>query len=187
MTIASPPRRTPQDLEADGKGFELVDGEFLEKPMMAKSGSETAMLLGGELAIFLKRKPIARLYSSEQGFQCFRSTGDVDRVRKPDISVVLNDRVAADASHEGWFFIRPDIATEIISTNDKATQLVLKLKDYVAASIPLVWVIYPDEQRVEIHRAGATSVQVLGVDGILDGETILPGIAIKIADILPAR
>jgi Uma2 family endonuclease len=45
-----------------------------------------------------------------------------------------------------------------------------------------VWVIYPPRQQVCIYRPGRP-VDVLDADGVLDGEEVLPGFRLPLAEI----
>ena len=65
-------------------------------------------------------------------------------MRRPDVSCVLADRLALDQIGDGFLKIRPDLAIEVISPNDKVYDLEEKLDDYRVSGIPLVWLIFPN-------------------------------------------
>ena len=58
------------------------------------------------------------------------------------------------------------------------------MEEYLAAGIPLVWVIDPENEIVYIHRADG-SVTKLHKNDELSGETTLPGFTCKVADLFP--
>lgn len=186
MTVATETKQfTAEDLLrlADQGRYELVDGQLVEKPMAKKSNNIAAMM-GFELISFFKRNPIAGVYN-EQGFRCFGQTGDSLRIRKSDVAVVLNERAEADASETAFFSIRPDIAIEVMSPTDLVEELQGKLEDYRRADVPLVWIVHPETQSIEIHR-GRGPINVLHLGDTLTGEPVLPGLEIKIDDLFPA-
>lgn len=72
----------------------------------------------------------------------------------------------------GWIRVVPDLAVEVVSPNDTAEKLSRKLRDYMDAGIPLVWVIYPGTRSGMAYRA-RTATPLLDKDAF-DGEDILP-------------
>jgi Uma2 family endonuclease len=72
----------------------------------------------------------------------------------------------------------------VLSTHDKVSELNEKIEDYLAAGIPLVWIIDPLNEIAYIHRQDGTVTKVpKGAE--LNGENILPGFTCKITDLLP--
>jgi Uma2 family endonuclease len=114
------------------------------------------------------------------GFTCF--FGKPSQLRKPDVSCVLVDRLPFDKVRDGYLSIRPDLAVEVISANDRVNDLEAKLDDYREAGIPLVWLIYPTSRRVRVLRTDGSTTQ-LGPDDELTGEGVLPGFRCRVADI----
>ena len=59
------------------------------------------------------------------------------------------------------------------------------MADYLAAGVPLVWVVHPSSSRaVRVHRAGGR-VSWLGAEDELSGEEILPGFRCRVGAIFP--
>jgi len=187
MTLATAPARlTPEDLDrlSDEGSFELVNGRLVEKPM-SKASNATANWFACEFGNYLRRNPIAVSYI-EQPFTCFPVPGDDDRTRKPDVAVVLHATAASDAANPIVFSVRPDIAVEVVSPTDGdvAYDLREKLDEYRAAGVPLVFVAYPNTRSVEVHRDGQP-VGLLGPDDTLTADPVLPGFAVRVADLFP--
>jgi Uma2 family endonuclease len=183
MTVATETKQfTAEDLLrlADQGRYELVDGQLVEKPM-AKKSNELAARVAGKLFVYLDRNPIARIYN-EQGFRCFGRDGDKGRIRKPDVAVVLNDRVATDAGEEAFFSIRPDIAIEVMSPTDLVEDLQDKLEDYFSAQVPLVVIIHPTTRSIEVRR-GRNEIEILSAGDVLSGEPVLSGFELKVEDL----
>jgi Uma2 family endonuclease len=76
------------------------------------------------------------------------------------------------------------LLVEVVSPGDSALQLAKKVQDYLGAGVRLVWVVYPDVEIVEVHRISGRG-DVLRADDTLAGEDILPGFAVKVADLFP--
>ena len=89
----------------DPVGVELVEGRLEEKPMSADSsriGSRIVWLLMNEA----QRTGTAEVYGADLGYQCFRSIGDSNLVRKPDVSVILLDKLKLVIGDPGYMPIR---------------------------------------------------------------------------------
>ena len=120
--------------------------------------------------------------SATNGIQCFPD--EPRKVRKPDVSFVKRERFSLEHLHEGFLSIAPDLAVEVVSTRDEVGELNEKVEEYLAAGIPLVWVIDPETEIVIIHR-GDGSVAKLRKNDELNGENIIPGFTCKVADLFP--
>jgi Uma2 family endonuclease len=85
---------------------------------------------------------------------------------------------------EGFVSIAPDLAAEVLSPNDEAGEINEKIEEYLAAGIPLVWIIDPENEIVFIHRKDG-SVTKLHKNDDLSGEDILPGFSCNVAELFP--
>ncbi len=174
---------TPDDLLAmpDEKDYELVDGRLVERKMGAISS-----WIGGELffyiRLYLKDHPIGTLWTSDSGYQCFPE--NPSKVRRPDVSFIKNGRLPGDQIPRGWVQIAPDLAVEVVSPHDLASEVDEKVMEYLRAGVSLVWVINPDVRVVRVHRADFTSAFLTENDN-LQGEDVLPGFACRVGALFP--
>jgi Uma2 family endonuclease len=76
----------------------------------------------------------------------------------------------------------PLLAVEILSPTDQHGDTTEKIQDYLAAGVPLVWVVDPDFQTVRVHRPETPPV-MFNVTQELDGGTILPGFRTPVAEL----
>jgi Uma2 family endonuclease len=160
--------------------FEWVDGRAVKKPL-SFDANQVAGNIAIELGIHLRSDPVAVLLI-EQEFQCF--PGKPKQVRKPDLCLILNDRVPVPRP-TGYLRFVPDLAIEAVSPNDLVYSLDEKLEDYRAAGFPLVWVINPDSRLIRVHVRDRPIVELRAGD-TLRGEPLLPGFAVQVASIMPA-
>jgi|SRR5579875_3049758 len=128
---------TPEDLLTmpDGKSYELVDGQLVERKMGIKS-SWVGGRLYSRLDQFCDGRRVGWAFTSEAGYQCFPH--DPGRVRKPDVSFVRYGRLPGGELPDGWARIPPDLAVEVVSPNDLIGELDEKLADYEKVGIPLI-------------------------------------------------
>jgi Uma2 family endonuclease len=178
-------RYTPEDLLAmpDGEGYELVDGQLVERNLGLESSG-----VGGELyfhlRLYCEDHSVGRVLPADSGYQCFPHKPRL--VRRPDVSFIRRERLPGGRLPKGWGGFAPDLAVEIVSPNDLAEGLEEKLGDYRKAGVPLVWVIYPGARTVRVHHGDGSSV-CLDESGELSGEDIIPGFRCPVREILPPR
>jgi Uma2 family endonuclease len=65
----------------------------------------------------------------------------------------------------------PDLAAEVLSPGDRAADVADKVRDWLAAGT-----------RVSVHRNGR-SVMALAPGDLLDGEDVLPGLALPVSEV----
>jgi Uma2 family endonuclease len=176
---------TADELEAlpdDGNFYELVRGELI---CMAPSAYLPGAVVGrtmGALAAFVYPRNLGDLGSADTGF---RLEHDPDTVRAPDIWFVRAGRVPIGDAAAHFYRGPPDLAVEVLSPTDRYRDVMAKVRDYLAAGTPLVWVIDPLGRSAAVFRGGGAA-QLLGEDGILDGGEVLPEFSVSLRELLPA-
>ena len=177
--------RVGQRMDADTFGrlpklahkYELLNGEVI----MAPAGmyhDEIVINLGSVLRTFAHSNQLGRVYASSVGYRL--SQGDIV---SPDVSFVDVARLENGESPDGYGQFAPDLAIEIVSPNDRATEIEQKITLYLAHGTRLVWVINPRLKTATIHRADG-SIQRIRTEDALDGEDVLPGFKCVLKDIL---
>jgi Uma2 family endonuclease len=69
----------------------------------------------------------------------------------------------------------PDLAVEVKSPTDSKRELRLKAEAYIRFGTRMVWLVFPDDGRVEVYLPGQ-DVREVDIDGVLDGGDVLPGL-----------
>jgi Uma2 family endonuclease len=180
-TAAIETRYTPDDLlnMSDYGRFELVDGQLMDRNMGAKSsmiGEELRRILGN----YCSDHAAGRMYGPDCGFQIFPT--DSNRVRFFDGALITRGRLPGDQPPDGHCRIAPDIGIEVVSPNDIAREVDEKVEEWIAAGVPLVWVVYPDTKRIQVFRGNGTTSR-LKPDDELSGENVLPGFKCRVAEV----
>jgi Uma2 family endonuclease len=106
--------------------------------------------------------------------------------RVPDVMIVLRARLDAyQAADPDWaskpLVLVPDIAVEIVSPNDKYSEVSVKVKRYLEDGVKLVWVLEPETRQILVYTADG--VTQLSGEMTLTGGDVLPGLAIALSDI----
>jgi Uma2 family endonuclease len=174
---------TPEALltMSDGGHYELIDGELKERNASVLScliSSEVNRLLGDHC----RGRGQGWLFSAELGYRCF--SWNPRRVRGADVSFIRADRLTAEVLAEGHCTIPPDLAVEVVSPNDLASELNLKIEEYLRAGVGLVWVVDPEIRTVDIYRSNGT-VDRLRENDRLCGEDVVPGFECQVAAFFP--
>lgn len=184
MSIA--PEKTHVTLEEllasdDAGRFEIVDGQLEEIQL-----SNLSVYVGGKIHSLLNVHCVATKVGvampSDAYYQCFGEDGT--RARKPDVSYLSLERLPTNWLEESYFTIPPDLAVEVLSPNDPAPNVRLKIEEYLQAGVKLVWEVEPESRTVLIHRLDGTT-QMLHDRDTLSGESVVPGFSCKVADFLP--
>lgn len=177
------PKMTAEEFLASGlEGHELVHGEPEEVQMSVKSawvGSEAHR----QIANHALDSRLGTVFASEMQLKVWPD--DPNHSRKPDVSFVSRGRIPAGALDQGYLTVVPDLIVEVVSPNDEAGKLRVKLADYKRAGVPLIWVIYPETRDAEVHRPGQP-IEEIPRDGVLHGEGVLPGFTLSLAALFAA-
>jgi Uma2 family endonuclease len=157
---------------------ELVGGHLLERPMGEESDS-IAMNIALILGAFIKARDLGRLHGSQCGYQIFPD--DPKKVRIPDVSFTRRERLPAGGPARGHARVAPDLVVEVVSPHDEHAMIESKLRDFLAAGVPLVWIVSPESRTVQVCRADGSATR-LNQSETIDGGDVLPGFSCKVAE-----
>jgi Uma2 family endonuclease len=178
MTAADTITTAEQLLHSPGLGrCELVRGELI---MMSPAGFEHGRIIVNAttaLAAFVRGNAIGVLTGAETGFVIGR---DPDTVRAPDVGLVLKARIPSNPV-KGFFPGAPDLAVEVLSPDDRAGEVLEKVRDWLAAGTRSVWVVDPRTRTVTVHHSPA-QVVILSETDTLGDEDLLPRFAVPVAE-----
>jgi Uma2 family endonuclease len=157
--------------------YELVKGEVVEMAPPGWDHGEIAANIAGELRAFVRQHDLGRVVI-ETGFW-FENQPDI--VRIPDVTFLKRDR-APVGSLPGFFMGAPDLAVEVVSPWDTASQLEVKVHDYLRTGAQRVWVVYPDSHSVVVHRPDGQARRY-GQNEAIEDEELLPGFSLPLREI----
>jgi len=171
---------TPPDLLSlpeSGKGLELVGGRLVEK-RTGGFASFVAARVVCLLAAFGQDRGLGWVFDSEGSYQCFPD--DPRRVRKPNVSFVRRGRLPEERIPAGHILIPPDLAVEVVSPSDTAYEVDVKVQEYLAAEVPLVWVVNPETRTVQVYRGDGTVERLRELDE-LTAPDLFPDLSYPVA------
>ena len=157
----------------EGRQWELVDGELISVPSPSRQHRE--FVLGVQLALrsYFETNRIPGLAGQDVEF----AMSEFDRVR-PGVCVLLGDNARRLDLTKTPIPGARDIAIEVISPTERASESYDKVRAYLRNGATEVWQVYPKSRTVQIHR-GETARSLESSQPV---ETdLLPGFAFQLA------
>jgi Uma2 family endonuclease len=157
---------------------ELVVGELV---MMSPAGFDHgrfASRIVAALENYVASRRLGVVTTAEAGYQLAH---DPDTVRAPDVAFVRAERLP-EGGVKGYFQGAPDIAVEVVSPTDRASEVSAKVRDWLQAGCSTVWVVDPENRTVTVHRS-RKDIGVLTEDDMLAGGDVLPEFSMPVARI----
>lgn len=166
-------------LPDDGYRYELVKGVVHRMSPGSFEPSTISVRIAARLVIFADENGLGAVTGPDGGYVLERGP---DTVRAPDVAFVRADRVPTPEQQQRFAELAPDLAVEVVSPSDSLRDLDQKVQQYLALGVSLVWVFHPKRRTATVHRLG-WEPRVLGEGDVLDGEEILPGFRLPLADV----
>jgi Uma2 family endonuclease len=172
---------TAEELERlpdDDFRYELVDGRIVR---MSPVGGVHGSLTAGFIARLVQHVKPARIgtVATELGFILARNP---DTVRAPDVAFINRERIPAGGLPKGFWTGAPDLAVEVLSPDDRLSDVLAKVDEYLTYGTGLVLVVDPDEQTVTAHRRAMPPL-TFGLDDTLDLDNAVPGFRCPVREI----
>jgi Uma2 family endonuclease len=164
-----------------GKPYELIHGRVVEVTPTGLAHGAVIPRVGTLLGAFVDANGLGEVVGAETGFWLGPHT-----LRGPDCAYIRQEKFASVTEPEKYVPFAPDLAVEVVSPGDTASDIRDKVDLYRAAGTRLVWVIYPSLRKIDVYLPDGTSYEVKK-DGTLDGGDVLPGLSISVNDLFPAE
>ena len=163
---------------------ELVRGEIrVMSPASGAHGVVSANVFRA-LDAYVRAQGLGLCFTDGLGYKLPIPDAEDDTVRSPDASFVRADRLPPGGIPVlgGFLPLAPDLAVEVVSPDQSASDLEERVADYFAAGTRLTWIINPRTRRVAVYSATAP-VRWLHEGDTLDGGDVLPGFAVPVAEL----
>jgi Uma2 family endonuclease len=171
-----------QSLPDDGSFlYELDRGRLIDLCPASAYASLVAGTVLIELGSYVKQHGLGVCFGADGGFKL---ASDPDTVRATDVSFVRAERIPGGGiPRQGYWSGAPDLAVEVLSPSNRPGELWRRIGDLLNAGTRLIWVIDPEQRRAVVIRPG-NEIELLAEDGVLDGETAVPGFALPLRRVL---
>lgn len=161
------------------KRVELVRGVLQVREPPGYLHNRVMTELARVLANYALDQGLGRVLAGDTGF---RIGANPDTVRGPDIAFVSRER-EPEPSLRGFPALAPDLVVEVVSHHDRPGEVLAKVADWLSGGARLVWVIDPERRVARVYRADGSET-IVGAEGQLDGEDILPGFSCAVSSIV---
>ena len=169
-------------LSSDGVRGELIRGVLSETTPARYEHGQIAARVVVRLGNFVQPRKLGILTVSDSGVQLEHNP---DTVREPDVAFFSAEKSPPDERVTGYAQVAPDLAVEIVSPSDRLPAVNDKALMWLRYGVRLVWVVRPDERRVDVHRDGHP-VAALTESDALDGADVLPGFSCPVREVFGA-
>ena len=163
---------------ANGSRYELYRGELVPMTPVGLEHGRIVIRFGRLLDQHVQKNLLGTV-GTEVGFHLLENP---DTTVAPDIAFIEQSRLPRGEAAKKFVEFAPDLAVEVLSPWDTATDITRKIEIYLNAGVRLVWVVDPGTQRVTVYRS-LQDVKVLTPDQELDGAGVLPGFRVKVSEI----
>ena len=167
----------------DGYRYELVRGELRKMAAASFDHGVYASRIVETLLPFVRGNRLGEVPLTEPGFLLGT---DPDHVRIPDVCFVRQERIDAAERPFVFFSGAPDLVVEVISPNDRYTDVDDKVGEWLEGGAGMVIVVNPRNRTVRVHSPAALrqaqETELTEAD-TLDGGDVVAGWSMPVADI----
>ena len=162
----------------DGKS-ELVRGELRMTPPPGAPHGRAAANIQFLLTVHVRQHRLGMVFGDSVGYELTRFP---NTVRVPDASFVRADRLPPEGVRPGTFKFAPDLAIEVLSPSERASELEEKLHDYIIAGTTLLWIADP-VRRTVMTVSTEEPVRWLSEGDTLIGGDVVPGFSCSVTEV----
>ena len=179
MATAAAIALTPADLvtmavPASGRHYELNDGELI---LVGNAGARHERVKNRILAALMRYQ---FQYGNGVVFSESMFTLSEHSARIPDVAFVSNAKMVHLPDDDSPIPFAPDLAVEVISTSESASEVETKARQYLDAGVAEVWQVYPGGRYVRVRTLAGS--RVLEVGATL-ATPILAGFSVQVQDL----
>jgi Uma2 family endonuclease len=157
--------------------FDLVEGELVP---MSPPGFDHGCIVG-EISAALREFVRAGRLGSVAVEAGFVVSHEPDTVRSPDVAFVRAERVPPGGVR-AFFDGAPDLAVEVISPSDRASEVIAKASDWLRFGCTAVWVIDPETKTATVY-SNRRQTLFLSAEDALGCDELLPGFCLPVSQI----
>ena len=166
--------------EPPGLRYELSDGELIVTPSASHFHNSIRDDFNSRLRSFVRQSRLGEVTCEAD----LVLAGEV--VRRPDVAFIRGERLQGVDLDQSPLPVAPDLAIEIVSKNDRADDLLLKVSQYLRAGAQAVWLLYPSTHTAYRYAPGKREPEVRAAEAgdRFEERGLLPGFSLPLAEIL---
>jgi Uma2 family endonuclease len=181
QSMATPRLTTAAELlemPDDGHWYELVRGELRRMSHPGGVHDVLSMFIACSLHDAVGS---AGLVLGRSGFL---QAEDPDTVRAPDTAFFGQDHLPEEIP-TGWWRVQPDLVAEVVSPNDRFSEVQEKVGEWLDFGVRMVLLVDPTSRTVTVYE-GQDAIHTLRVDGVIEGGDVVPGWRMSVRDLFAA-
>lgn len=164
---------------ADECRYDLIRGELIRMSPAGRRHGRIAATIARLVGNHVAEHEQGEVHGAETGFILAR---DPDTVLAPDFAFVRAERLTPDLDDEGYLPLAPDLVVEVVSPNDRMTDVTDKVMAYLDAGVQLVWIVQPRQRIVTVYGQDDV-IHVYREDDEIDCGEVIPGLRIPVSEI----
>jgi Uma2 family endonuclease len=173
--------------DPDGWRSELIEGRVIRMPpVIDPHHDEIIANLVAALLPFVRARKLGRVTLQQVGYNITPAGANNGPAVAPDLAFVSRGRgqLVRDArARKQYMRLAPDLAVEVVSPSQATeSEMEGRAQRWLQGGTRLVWNIWPDPERVDVWPADGER-QTLKAPALLDGQDVIPGFSIPIADL----
>ncbi|MFN0216283.1 MAG: Uma2 family endonuclease [Saprospiraceae bacterium] len=156
------------------------NGQIIIMPPTTSETGRRNFEIALEIGLWNRQFKLGHVFDSSTGFKLPNGAE-----RSPDTSWILKERWDALLSEDKQKFapIVPDFVLELRSQDQGLNELREKMAEYMDCGCRLGWLIDPQNRRTYVYSANG-DIQTIKFEDILSGYDLMPGLNVRLADIL---
>jgi len=169
-----------RELPNDGKTYQVIGGKLFMTPSPSTRHQDICGNLGFIIRNFVKEHDLGKVYNAPIDV-VFSSVNVV----QPDIVFISKNRLRI--IKEKGIFGAPDWIMEIISPSTDKIDVKLKRDLYECFAVKEYWIIYPDDERIEVYLLKEGKYRLKGTfskNETLKSE-IIQGLEVRLREVFP--
>lgn len=144
-----------------GYPTELVRGKIIEMRFPGFNHGVACARIGMELGNIVEDRDLGHVLTNNPGFITKRCP---DSVRGPDVAFYSFAKMPPGPLPEGYSEVPPELVFEVLWSDDRWPEVLVKVAEYLEAGVLLVCVVNPETSSANVYRADDPEPTILKGD-----------------------
>jgi len=134
-------------LPDNGRPSELVRGQVIEMNLPAPRHGKICLRIGALLTNFVESHDLGHVVGNDSAIV---TTRNPDSVRGADVAYYSYNRLRKGRLPDGYLTVVPELVVEVLSPDDRWSDVHTKTAEYLKAGVSIVCVVDPKTESVQV-------------------------------------